>query len=188
MKYILLGTLNTEWIAKHAERTKESRGKLRALGITLNAVYYTQGPYDFVDVIDAPSGEAALQFSVWYASQGMGVSRRFRLSMTVRWNKQCAENQKTRSGKTAPRPNGILNPTARHCWMTPTCAKDSTCMPARSRTRPSRLRVRSDPGGCEPLVAASGALNAPGLPQVGFLGAVLESTQRWWSQTTYLNH
>ena len=72
MKYILLGTLNTEWIAKHAERTKESRGKLRALGITLNAVYYTQGPYDFVDVIDAPSGEAALQFSVWYASQGYG--------------------------------------------------------------------------------------------------------------------
>ena len=29
----------------------------------------------------------------------------------------------------------------------------------------------------------SGALNAPG-SQVGFLGAVVESTQRWWSQTT----
>jgi len=72
MKYILLGTLNTEWVAKHAARTKESRDKLQALGITLLAVYYTQGPYDFVDVIDAPSGEAALEFSVWYASQGYG--------------------------------------------------------------------------------------------------------------------
>jgi uncharacterized protein with GYD domain len=72
MKYILLGMLNTEWVAKHAERTREAREKLQALGITLVAVYYTQGAYDFVDVIDAPSGEAALQFSVWYASQGYG--------------------------------------------------------------------------------------------------------------------
>ncbi len=72
MRYILLGTLATEWVAKHAERTKEARAKLRALGITLNAVYYTQGAYDFVDVIDAPNGEAALQFSIWYASQGYG--------------------------------------------------------------------------------------------------------------------
>jgi uncharacterized protein with GYD domain len=72
MKYILLGTLSTEWVAKHEERTREARGKLQALGITLDAVYYTQGPYDFVDVIDAPSGEAALKFSVWYASKGYG--------------------------------------------------------------------------------------------------------------------
>jgi uncharacterized protein with GYD domain len=72
MKYVLLGTLNIEWVAKHAERTREAREKLKALGITLLDVYYTQGPYDFVDVIDAPSGEAALQFSVWYASQGYG--------------------------------------------------------------------------------------------------------------------
>jgi uncharacterized protein with GYD domain len=72
MKYVLLGTLSTEWVAKHEERTKEAREKLQALGITLDAVYYTQGPYDFVDVIDAPSGEAALRFSVWYASQGYG--------------------------------------------------------------------------------------------------------------------
>jgi uncharacterized protein with GYD domain len=72
MKYVLLGMLDTEWVAKHAERTRQAREKLQALGITLVAVYYTQGAYDFVDVIDAPSGEAALQFSVWYASQGYG--------------------------------------------------------------------------------------------------------------------
>jgi uncharacterized protein with GYD domain len=72
MKYILLGTLSTEWVVRHDERTREARSKLQALGITLDAVYYTQGPYDFVDVIDAPSGEAALRFSVWYASQGYG--------------------------------------------------------------------------------------------------------------------
>jgi hypothetical protein len=42
MKYVLLGTLNTEWVAKHAERTKGAREKLKALGITLLDVYYTQ--------------------------------------------------------------------------------------------------------------------------------------------------
>jgi uncharacterized protein with GYD domain len=72
MKYILLGTLNAEWGQRHAERTTDAKAKLQALGITLDAVYYTQGPYDFVDVIDAPSGEAALGFSIWYASRGYG--------------------------------------------------------------------------------------------------------------------
>jgi uncharacterized protein with GYD domain len=72
MKYVLLGTLNAEWVQRHAERTTDAKAKLQALGITLDAVYYTQGSYDFVDVIDAPSGEAALTFSVWYASRGYG--------------------------------------------------------------------------------------------------------------------
>jgi uncharacterized protein with GYD domain len=73
MKYGLLGTLNPEWVQRHTERTTDAKTKLRALGITLDAVYYTQGPYDFVDVIDnAPSGEAALGFSIWYASRGYG--------------------------------------------------------------------------------------------------------------------
>ncbi len=72
MKYVMLGTLNAEWVQRHTERTTDANAKRQALGITLDAVYYTQGPYDFVDVIDAPSGEAALTFSVWYASPGYG--------------------------------------------------------------------------------------------------------------------
>ena len=51
---------------------REAREKLQALGITLSLSTTPKGPYDFVDVIDAPSGEAALRFSVWYASQGYG--------------------------------------------------------------------------------------------------------------------
>jgi uncharacterized protein with GYD domain len=72
MKYILLGTLGPEWAGKQSERTTKARAKLEKLGIKLESVYYTQGYYDFVDIVDAPNAEAMLAFSVWYAGQGLG--------------------------------------------------------------------------------------------------------------------
>jgi uncharacterized protein with GYD domain len=72
MRYVLLGTLSPEWALKQTERTNKARGKLEKLGIKLEAIYYTQGRYDFVDIVDAPNPEALLSFSVWYAAQGMG--------------------------------------------------------------------------------------------------------------------
>ncbi len=72
MKYVLLGNLAADWATKHAERTKAAKAKLKELGIKLVSVQYTQGYYDFVDVVDAPSPEAVLTFSVWYAHQGYG--------------------------------------------------------------------------------------------------------------------
>ena len=52
MKYVLLGTLSTDWAAKHGQRVESATAKLKELGITLEAIYYTQGQYDFVDVVD----------------------------------------------------------------------------------------------------------------------------------------
>ncbi len=72
MKYVLLGTLSTDWVAKHGQRVESATAKLKELGITLEAIYYTQGQYDFVDVVDAPEPEALLTFSVWYVTQGFG--------------------------------------------------------------------------------------------------------------------
>jgi uncharacterized protein with GYD domain len=72
MKYILLGTLSTESAGKHKQRVESAKAKLKELGIKLDTVYYTQGQYDFVDVVDAPDPEALLTFSVWYVSQGYG--------------------------------------------------------------------------------------------------------------------
>ena len=72
MKYILLGTLSGEWATKQEKRLESSRAKLEQLGITLEQVYYTQGQYDFVDIVDVPDPEALLTFSVWYVSQGYG--------------------------------------------------------------------------------------------------------------------
>ena len=72
MRYVLLGTLSPEWVLKQTERTNKARAKLEKLGIKLESIYYTQGHYDFVDIVDAPNPEALLSFSVWYAAQGMG--------------------------------------------------------------------------------------------------------------------
>lgn len=72
MKYVLLGTLTVEGATRWSERLESSKAKLAQLGITLESVYFTQGAYDFVDVVDAADPEAILAFSVWYVRQGFG--------------------------------------------------------------------------------------------------------------------
>ncbi len=72
MKYVLLGTLGADSLQKQKMRTTTARTKLKSLGMSLESVYYTQGPFDFVDVVSAPSAEAMLAFSVWYSEQGYG--------------------------------------------------------------------------------------------------------------------
>ncbi|MHC4817499.1 MAG: GYD domain-containing protein [Planctomycetota bacterium] len=71
MRYVLFGKLNRDWVDKE-ERVSRSRRKLEELGIKLEAVLYTQGSYDFVDVIATGDPKAALAFSAWYATQGFG--------------------------------------------------------------------------------------------------------------------
>jgi len=72
MKYVLLGTLDPEWAGRQSERIGKAKAKLDKLGIKIESVHYTQGHYDFVDIVDAPNAEAMLAFSIWYASQGLG--------------------------------------------------------------------------------------------------------------------
>ena len=72
MKYILLGSIDSKWLNKQSERYIKSSEKLQQLGIKLENVYYTQGHYDFVDIIDAPGPEAVLAFSIWYSNKGFG--------------------------------------------------------------------------------------------------------------------
>jgi uncharacterized protein with GYD domain len=72
MKYVLLGTLAPEWASKQTDRISKVRAKLDKLGIKLESIYYTQGYYDFVDIVDVPNPETMLAFSVWYATQGLG--------------------------------------------------------------------------------------------------------------------
>ena len=72
MKYILLGSIDSKWLNKQSERYTKSSAKLKQLNIKLENVYYTQGQYDFVDVITAPGPESVLSFSIWYADKGFG--------------------------------------------------------------------------------------------------------------------
>jgi len=72
MKYVLLGNLNAEWASKQADRIGKAKAKLDRLGIKIESIHYTQGYYDFVDIVDAPNPEAVLAFSVWYSTQGLG--------------------------------------------------------------------------------------------------------------------
>ena len=72
MKYIFLGTIDANWLSKQAERYMKASAKLKQLGIKLESVHYTQGQYDFVDVVDAPGPEAVLAFTIWYSNKGFG--------------------------------------------------------------------------------------------------------------------
>jgi uncharacterized protein with GYD domain len=72
MKYVLLGKLSPEWANKQSERFDKAKAKLDKLGVKVESIHYTQGDYDFVDVVDAPGPEAMLAFSVWYSTQGLG--------------------------------------------------------------------------------------------------------------------
>jgi uncharacterized protein with GYD domain len=72
MKYVLLGNLSPEYASKQSERVKKAKAKLDKLGIKIESIHYTQGNYDFVDIVDAPNAEAMLAFSVWYSTQRLG--------------------------------------------------------------------------------------------------------------------
>lgn len=71
MRYVLFGKVSPDWVDKE-ERIIRSKAKLEELGIRLEAVLYTQGAYDFVDVISTSDPTAALAFSAWYATKGFG--------------------------------------------------------------------------------------------------------------------
>src|ERR1700738_1312104 len=72
MKYVLLGNLSPQWASKQSERIGKGKAKLDRLGIKIESIHYTQGDYDFVDIVHVPNPEAMLAFSVWYSIQGLG--------------------------------------------------------------------------------------------------------------------
>ena len=72
MKYVLLGSISPSWLGRQAERLNKSNAKLKQLGIKQDSVLYTQGQYDFVEIIDAPGPETVMGFTIWYSRKGFG--------------------------------------------------------------------------------------------------------------------
>ncbi|MEW5703298.1 MAG: GYD domain-containing protein [Pseudomonadota bacterium] len=72
LRYVLLGTHNSEWLSRQPERSNIVAAQVAKLGIKILSSNYTQGPFDFADVAEAPDAETMLALSIWYKKSGFG--------------------------------------------------------------------------------------------------------------------
>jgi uncharacterized protein with GYD domain len=71
--YILLSTLTPEGrktIKHKAERIKEVNKEIEAFGAKVLAQYAVLGPYDFVNIVEAPDNKAIARVSLELGSRG----------------------------------------------------------------------------------------------------------------------
>lgn len=71
--YILLSTLTDEGaktIKQRPERIREVNEELQQLGVTVTAQYAVLGPYDFINVVEAPDNQTIARVSAEMASRG----------------------------------------------------------------------------------------------------------------------
>jgi uncharacterized protein with GYD domain len=71
--YILLSKLTTEGrrtIKARPERIKEVNREIEAFGAKVLEQYSVIGPYDFVNIVEAPSNEAIVKVSIELGSRG----------------------------------------------------------------------------------------------------------------------
>lgn len=71
--YILLSTLTDEGartIKERPERIREVNKELEQLGVTVTAQYAVLGPYDFINVVEAPDNQTVARVSAEMASRG----------------------------------------------------------------------------------------------------------------------
>jgi uncharacterized protein with GYD domain len=71
--YILLSTLTDEgWktVKEKPERIKEVNKELEAFGVKVLSQYAVLGPYDFVNIVEAPNNETIAKVSIELGSRG----------------------------------------------------------------------------------------------------------------------
>jgi len=71
--YVMLTTLTDEGrktIKENPERIKEVNKEVEAMGVKIVAQYAVLGPYDFVNVIDAPSNEVIARVAMELGARG----------------------------------------------------------------------------------------------------------------------
>ncbi|NIP29244.1 MAG: GYD domain-containing protein [Candidatus Dadabacteria bacterium] len=72
-KYIMLSTLTDEGrktIKMRPERIKEVNKEIEKMGVSVLAQYAVLGPYDFVNILDAPDNETITRVAVELGSRG----------------------------------------------------------------------------------------------------------------------
>jgi len=71
--YVMLTTLTDEGrrtIKKNPERIKEVNKEVEAMGVKIVAQYALLGPYDFVNILEAPDNEAISKVAIELGSRG----------------------------------------------------------------------------------------------------------------------
>jgi uncharacterized protein with GYD domain len=71
--YILLSSLTDEgWktVKEKPERIKEVNRELQAFGVKVISQYAILGPYDFVNIVEAPNNETIAKVSIELGSRG----------------------------------------------------------------------------------------------------------------------
>ena len=72
-KYIMLTTLTDEGrktVKMRPERIKEVNTELEKMGIKVHAQYAVLGPYDFINIIEAPDNETVSRVAIELGSRG----------------------------------------------------------------------------------------------------------------------
>ena len=71
--YVILSTLTDEGrktIKKNPKRILEVNKELEKMGVTVKEQYAVLGPYDFVNIVDAPDNETVMKMSAELGSRG----------------------------------------------------------------------------------------------------------------------
>lgn len=71
--YIMLSTLTdngSETLKENPNRLKEVNKEIEGMGVKIMSQYATLGPYDFVNIIEAPDNETVARLSVELGGRG----------------------------------------------------------------------------------------------------------------------
>jgi len=71
--YVMLTTLTDEGrrtIKKNPERIKEVNKEVEAMGVKIISQYAVLGPYDFVNILEAPDNETVSKVAIELGSRG----------------------------------------------------------------------------------------------------------------------
>ena len=71
--YVMLSTLTDEGrrtVKEHPARIKEVNREVESMGIKVLAQYATLGPYDFVNIVEAPDTATIMRVAVELGSRG----------------------------------------------------------------------------------------------------------------------
>ena len=110
MKYVLLGNLSPEWASKQSERIGKAKAKLDKLGIKVESIHYTQGYYDFVDIVDARMRERCSHSPSGTRPKGWGGSR------VCRPSTQRPSKPRSRTRRAKRRVAVVLSESWSRCW------------------------------------------------------------------------